>query len=77
MPATTAACPHCAVVITASQRQRWGVLLGLAGAASLGLTMMACYGAPICKNTHGECNPDASGDGGSHDSGSPDGGVAH
>jgi hypothetical protein len=36
------------------------VLLGLAGSASLGLTMMACYGCPP-----GDCReyvPDASGD---------------
>jgi hypothetical protein len=27
-------------------RRRWRRVLGLAGSASLGLTMMACYGGP-------------------------------
>ena len=41
-----AVCPHCGV--RPSRRRRWAVALGLVGSASLGLTMMACYGAPPC-----------------------------
>jgi len=38
-------------------------LFGLAGSASLGLTMMACYGAPCTNNTKcAELPPDASSD---------------
>jgi hypothetical protein len=43
-----AVCPHCETP-PRSGRARWAVLLGLAGSASLGLTMMACYGAPPCE----------------------------
>ena len=40
-------CPHCAA--ERPRRRRWAVALGLVGSASLGLTMMACYGAPPCE----------------------------
>jgi hypothetical protein len=71
LPATAAACPHCDA--RPSRRRRLAVLLGLAGSASLGLTMMACYGGPaMCGGSAGYCpdNPDASGD-----ATEPDGGV--
>ena len=47
---------------------RFGRNPGLAGSASLGLTMMACYGCPP-----GECRepPDASGDATGADGGQP------
>jgi hypothetical protein len=48
MTATASVCPHCDAPLR-SARGRWAVLLGLAGSASLGLTMMACYGAPPCE----------------------------
>jgi len=49
--------------------------VGLAGSASLGLTMMACYGGPVCDfdgcvppNTNADANADATGvDGGAPD----------
>jgi hypothetical protein len=44
MTTTAAACPHCEA--RPSRRRRIAVLLGLAGSASLGLTLMACYGCP-------------------------------
>ena len=44
LPSTAAVCPHCDARPT--RRRRLAVLLGLAGSASLGLTMMACYGGP-------------------------------
>jgi len=41
------------------------ILLGLAGSASLGLTMMACYGAPPCAiNKSCAGPPDTAGDAG-------------
>ena len=46
MNATAAVCPHCDAPPSRSRRRRWAVLFGLAGSASLGLTMMACYGGP-------------------------------
>ena len=49
------------------------MLLGLAGSASLGLTMMACYGGPaMCNGSYGHCpdEPDAAGD-----ASGPDGGA--
>jgi len=49
MNAGAAACPHCDVRPSPGRRRRWAVLLGLAGSASLGLTLMACYGAPVCR----------------------------
>ncbi|HXU01565.1 MAG TPA: hypothetical protein VN903_11270 [Polyangia bacterium] len=66
LPSASAACPNCDA--RPSRRRRVAVLLGLAGSASLGLTMMACYGCPP-----GECRDlsDASGDttGGGSDAG--------
>jgi hypothetical protein len=55
------------------RRRRIAVLLGLAGSASLGLTMMACYGAPPCEPGTPGCTktPDAS------TGSNPDGGAAH
>lgn len=53
--ATAAVCPHCDARPSRRQRRRWVVLLGLAGSASLGLTMMACYGAPPCEPGKGNC----------------------
>ena len=47
-----------------------GVLLGLAGSASLGLTMMACYGCPPgdCRAVPPDGNSDTTGaDGGALD----------
>ena len=44
-----AVCPHCDAQPTRGTRARWAVVLGLAGSASLGLTLMACYGAPLCE----------------------------
>jgi hypothetical protein len=70
---TAASCPHCGARIRGRRRRRLAVLLGLAGSASLGLTMMACYGAPPCEPGTPGCTktPDAA-------SGSnPDGGIAH
>jgi hypothetical protein len=71
LPSTEAVCPHCDA--RPSRRRRFAVLLGLAGSASLGLTMMACYGGPPTKcGSYGSCddNPDAS-----SDATGPDGGV--
>jgi hypothetical protein len=48
-----AACPHCAA--RPRRRRRWAVALGLVGSASLGLTMMACYGGPPCEPGHNGC----------------------
>jgi hypothetical protein len=71
LTATAAACPHCEAPRT-RRRRRLGVLIGLAGSASLGLTMMACYGAPPCEPSCGN-RPDS---GGSATGGTgPDGGV--
>lgn len=65
MPAANGLCPHCGKPSATNQRRRWGVaLLGIAGVTSLGLTMMACYGAPPCGPDHNCANPDASGDAG-------------
>jgi len=71
MPATAGACPHCDA--RPSRRRRFAVLLGLAGSASLGLTMMACYGCPggtACGEWDGG-NGDTNGD-----TASPDGGTS-
>jgi len=64
LDATAAACPHCDARPTPERRRRWAILLGLAGSASLGLTMMACYGGPTCDGEHGRCVdlPDATSD---------------
>ena len=57
MNATDAVCPHCGVQPTPARRRRWAILFGLAGSASLGLTMMACYGGPPCEGGAGKCAP--------------------
>jgi len=64
LDATAALCPHCGVQPTPARRRRWAVLFGLAGSASLGLTMMACYGGPPCEGASGKCTdlPDATSD---------------
>ena len=69
MGATAAECPHCAAAASPGQRRRWGVVLGIAGVASLGLTMMACYGAPPCEPHCQNPNADANTN--------PDGGTTH
>jgi hypothetical protein len=71
MNATASVCPHCDA--PARSRRRLAVVLGLAGSASLGLTMMACYGGPPTErgdadNTDSQTNGDVSG---------PDGGAAN
>ncbi len=71
LPSAAAVCPHCDA--RPSRRRRLAVLLGLAGSASLGLTMMACYGGPaMCGGSAGYCtdDPDAAGD-----ATGPDGGA--
>jgi hypothetical protein len=67
------ACPHCQAPPAPSRRRRVAVLLGLAGSASLGLTMMACYGGPPCTGQD-KCAPlpDANGD-----TSGPDGGATN
>ena len=61
MSASADVCPHCEA--PPLRRGRWAVLLGLAGSASLGLTMMACYGAPPCEpGTPGCADRDATTD---------------
>jgi hypothetical protein len=50
LPSTAAACPHCEARQARSRRRRLAVLFGLAGSASLGLTLMACYGCPPDSN---------------------------
>ena len=65
-----AVCPHCGARPPRKGLRRVGVLLGLAGSASLGLTMMACYGCPP-----GDCRaepPDANADTTGADGGAPD-----
>jgi hypothetical protein len=71
---TAAACPHCEAPPPRSRRGRIAVLLGLAGSASLGLTMMACYGAPPCEPGTSGCAhpPDAGGDATGVDGGAAD-----
>jgi hypothetical protein len=51
-----------------------GVLLGLAGSASLGLTMMACYGCPPgeCREFVHDAGGDATGDATGVDAGAQD-----
>jgi len=70
MDAAAKVCPHCDARPSRTRR-RLGLLVGLAGSASLGLTMMACYGCPP-----GSCGaelPDANGDAnGNADGGAPD-----
>jgi len=63
------ACPHCQAK-RPRRRRRWAVALGLAGSATLGLTMMACYGAPPCEPNPRNLNDckDRQGTGG-HDAG--------
>ena len=69
MRTTAIVCPHCTKPAVDNQRRRWGAILGIAGVASLGLTMMACYGAPPCVQDNSCKTPDASADG-SHPDGS-------
>ena len=69
MKSSAGACPHCGARV--SGRRRAALLLGLAGCASLGLTMMACYGIPPCEpGTEGCYTPTDSG----ADTGNADGG---
>jgi len=74
MASAAAVCPHCDARPSRRLRRRLGLLVGLAGSASLGLTMMACYGGPPCGG--GACPyapPDANGDANSNaDGGAPD-----
>jgi hypothetical protein len=71
--ASVSVCPHCQAKPPRGRRRRLGIVLGLAGSASLGLTMMACYGAPPCEpGTNGcrtptDVNNDAAVDGGAPD----------
>jgi len=69
---SAAACPHCAAKPT--RRRRWAVALGLVGSASLGLTMMACYGAPPCAPGPNGCR--APQDTGATKDAKPDSGVS-
>ena len=72
MASTAAVCPHCDARPSRSRR-RLGLLVGLAGSASLGLTMMACYGGPVCDGPKCAIPPDANGDtNGNADGGAPD-----
>jgi hypothetical protein len=52
-PSTAEVCPHCDAKLSRGRGRRWAAFLGLAGCTSLGLTMMACYGAPPCRS--GDC----------------------
>jgi len=74
MASTAAVCPHCDARPSRRLRRRLGLLVGLAGSASLGLTMMACYGGPVCDGA--KCvipPPDANSDAtGNVDGGAPD-----
>ena len=70
VPSTATACPPCDARETRSRRRRLAVLFGLAGSASLGLTLMACYGCPPGSGCRDFL--DASTD----TTGSPDGGAA-
>jgi hypothetical protein len=54
------------------RRRRVAILLGLAGSASLGLTMMACYGAPPCEPGTTGCKNASGGS-----TGTADGGADH
>ena len=70
MASTAAVCPHCDARPAGRKLRRLGILFGLAGSASLGLTMMACYGCPP-----GDCRaepPDANADTTGADGGAPD-----
>jgi hypothetical protein len=75
MSAASSVCPHCGARSARGRRRRLAVWLGLAGSASLGLTMMACYGAPPCEpGTSGCPNPDSSA-GGTGGAGGSDAGT--
>ena len=69
MPSTAAVCPHCDARPAGRKLRRLGVLFGLAGSASLGLTMMACYGGPPGERRTDppDGNADATADGGAPD----------
>ena len=72
MASTAAVCPHCDAPPSRTRR-RLGLLVGLAGSASLGLTMMACYGGPVCDSAECAYIPDANADAnGNADGGAPD-----
>jgi hypothetical protein len=71
VPATATACPHCDTRQARSRRRRLAVLFGLAGSASLGLTLMACYGCP--PGSCGDYDPNADANA---DTGGADGGVS-
>ena len=75
MRTTAAECPHCAEPSSPSQRRRWGVVLGIAGVASLGLTMMACYGAPPCEPGTAGCPKSQNNDSATTGSAGHDGGA--
>ena len=68
-------CPHCEAPPARGRGRRWVAFLGLAGSASLGLTMMACYGAPPCEPDTEGCKTNTTQDAGGGDGG-PDGGAA-
>jgi hypothetical protein len=71
MAPTAAVCPHCDARPPRRRLRRLGLLVGLAGSASLGLTMMACYGCPPSSGCLDL--PDANGDAnGNADGGAPD-----
>jgi hypothetical protein len=74
LSSTAAVCPHCDARPARSRRRRVGVLLGLAGSASLGLTMMACYGCPPseCREYVPDGGGDATGDATGVDGGAQD-----
>ena len=50
----------------------WASCFGLAGSASLGLTMMACYGGPTGSSVRAGSHPDANADTTGADGGAPD-----
>lgn len=72
MASTAAVCPHCDARPSRSRR-RLALLAGLAGSASLGLTMMACYGGPVCDGA--KCAPPLN-DANADTTGNVDGGAA-
>jgi len=74
MASTAEVCPHCDARPSRSRR-RLGLLVGLAGSASLGLTMMACYGGPPCDTAKCAYNPDANADANGDANGNADGGA--
>ncbi len=70
-PPATAACLHCGQALTERPPRRWGrSLWAMAGAGVAAVTLMACYGAPPCKDGGFKCydpdieEPDAGADAG-------------